>query len=294
MNTSIPRRRRLVHLLAATGVASALALSACGSDESASDDTTAAAPQDKAAATPAPTTAGTTAATTADTTEAEPADTTAGTASGDGADATAVCDSVIELDQTVPTGQATKEQANELLDTAIGAADADTASMLTAFQEAVQPVLDDPEGEPPEEFFVQYSELLGWVGENCDVATIDVHAEEYHFMGLPEELDADYYIVNFTNDGNEAHELGVARINDDVTLTIDELLALPEAESDTMIQFIGGIFAPPGATTVGSLTLTEPGRYGAVCFIPTGTTADAEGTGPPHAMQGMVQEFTVA
>jgi len=166
--------------------------------------------------------------------------------------------------------------------------------MLTTFQELLQPVLDDPEAEPSDEFFAQFTEVLTWVGENCDVETIDVTAAEYQFTGLPEELDAGYYIVNFTNDGNELHELVAVRINDDVTLSVDELIALPEEEADTMIQFMSAAFAAPGDTTVASLNLEAPGRYAVVCFIPTGTTMDAEGTGAPHAMEGMTQEITVS
>jgi len=267
-------------LLAASAVA-ALVLAGCGSDDDESDDTTA-----ESTATPADTTADTGADTPADTT----GDSTAG--SGD-TDAQAVCDNLIELDQTVPTGQATPDEANATLDEAIAAADEETAALLTDFQAALQPVLDDPESEPSDEFFGQYSAMLGWVGENCDVTTLDVHAEEYHFVGLPEELEAGYYIVNFVNDGNEAHELGVARVNDDVTMSVDELLELPEEESDTMVEFVGGMFAPPGATSVGSLTLTDPGRFAAVCFVPVGSVGETEGTGAPHFTQGMVHEFAV-
>jgi len=215
-------------------------------------------------------------------------------AESDDTDVQTVCDNVIELDQTVPAGQATKDEANATLDEAIASADEETAAMLTTFQELLQPVLDDPEAEPSDEFFTQFTEVLGWVGANCDVETIDVTAAEYQFTGLPEDLDAGYYIVNFTNDGNELHELVAVRINDDVTLSVEELLALPEEEADTMIQFMSAAFAAPGDTTVASLNLVEPGRYAVVCFVPTGTTMDAEGTGPPHAMEGMTQEMTVA
>lgn len=281
MNKCFPIHHRFRRTLLAAGAASVLVLAGCGSDDDESDDTTA-----ESTATPADTTADTGADTPADTT----GDSTAG--SGD-ADAQAVCDNLIELDQTVPTGQATPDEANATLDEAIAAADEETAALLTDFQAALQPVLDDPESEPSEEFFGQYSAMLGWVGENCDVATLDVHAEEYHFVGLPEELEAGYYIVNFVNDGNEAHELGVARVNDDVTMSVDELLELPEEESDTMVEFVGGMFAPPGATSVGSLTLTDPGRFAAVCFVPVGSVGETEGTGAPHFTQGMVHEFTV-
>jgi hypothetical protein len=290
VNKCLHIHHRFPRKLLAAGAAAALVLAGCGSDDAESDDATAdTAAESTATADTTATPADTTAETTADTT----AETTGDTAAGSGDNQT-VCDNLIELDQTVPTGQATPEEANAGLDEAIAAADEETAALLTDFQTALQPVLDDPEGEPSDEFFGQYSAMLSWVGENCDVETLDVTAEDYHFVGIPEELAGDYYIVNFVNDGNEPHELGVARINDDVALSVDELLALPEEESDTMIEFIGGMFAMPGESSVGSLTLTDPGRFVAACSVPIGTTADAEGTGAPHFTQGMAHEFTVS
>ena len=53
-----------------------------------------------------------------------------------------------------------------------------------------------------------YSDAIAWAGEICDVAeSLDVIADDYHFDGIPEELAAGYYIVNFSNEGNEAHEI---------------------------------------------------------------------------------------
>jgi hypothetical protein len=55
----------------------------------------------------------------------------------------------------------------------------------------------------------------------------------------------------------------------------------------------------PGAV-VGDGTLTEPGRYAIVCFLPVGAhddVLDAEGPpesdAPPHVSQGMFAELVV-
>ena len=61
-------------------------------------------------------------------------------------------------------------------------------------------------------------------------------------------------------------------------------------------------FASPGQSGYTATDLS-PGRYIALCFLPTGATpeamAEAEASGhemetPPHAMMGMTHEFTVA
>ena len=60
-----------------------------------------------------------------------------------------------------------------------------------------------------------------------------------------------------------------------------------------MITTVGGAFAQPGGKT-GLVADLTAGDYVAVCFIPVGTTSlDSTSEGPPHAMQGMVAEFTV-
>ena len=64
-------------------------------------------------------------------------------------------------------------------------------------------------------------------------------------------------------------------MNDDVTLTTEELLQLPEEEVFTMITMVGSANAAPGTTGHGVMDLT-PGRYVAVCPIPQGLTPEVE------------------
>ncbi len=138
------------------------------------------------------------------------------------------------------------------------------------------------------------ADTIAWAGENCDVDTYDVTAVDYGFEGLPDELSAGYTVVDFANEGTEMHEMFALRYNDDTTETIDELFELPEEEAFSKITPVNAGFAPPGESSTVSLNLTEPGRYAIVCFIPVGTVGDAQGEGPPHFTQGMIQEFTVS
>jgi hypothetical protein len=68
---------------------------------------------------------------------------------------------------------------------------------------------------------------------------------------------------------------------------IEELLADPEMQEAGPAP-VAVAFAPPGemATALADL---DPGSYYAACFIPVGGAED----GPPHAMEGMIAEFTV-
>ncbi len=145
---------------------------------------------------------------------------------------------------------------------------------------------------------------------NDDAAgeTVVVTAVDYGFEGLPETVPAGTKI-SLVNAGNEPHEFVAIRIPDDETRSVEELVQLPEEEAAavfgasepaTVILAASGETDVPGPV-VGDGTLTEPGRYAIVCFLPVGSDNSIlesdgpppEGEAGPHAMQGMVAELTV-
>ena len=90
----------------------------------------------------------------------------------------------------------------------------------------------------------------------------------------------------------QSHELALASIPEGVT--VDEVIqsfATTEGQGLPGVEFIAGTGAEPGQKS--NLVFTEPlaaGRYLMICFRPD--TAEApEGT--PHALKGMVKDFTV-
>jgi hypothetical protein len=131
--------------------------------------------------------------------------------------------------------------------------------------------------------------------DTCGWPSHDVTATEYSFADVPDEMPAGPTSFELSNEGTEVHEILLARKNDGVTDSAEELLALPEEEAMAKVTMLGSpAFAPPGATDYVVVDL-EPGDYVAVCFIPMGMT-DVDGPppeGPPHFTQGMVAEFTV-
>ncbi len=164
------------------------------------------------------------------------------------------------------------------------------------------------------EFEAAYAEVIEYMKANCGYAEVDAVASEYEFEGVPAEIPAGGTIFSLENAGEQVHELAVMRINDDVTLTVEELLALPEEEGMSMVTPAAFAFAFPGTVSYGTGDLTS-GRYFAVCFMPDGMTPEVmmqleeagvdgpEDTipedlgielGPPHFTKGMVHEFTVA
>lgn len=143
-------------------------------------------------------------------------------------------------------------------------------------------------------------------------AVVEVTAVDYGYEDLPSTIEAGTQLSLTNASANEIHELVAFRLADDETRSIDELVALPPEE---LLGLVGPeptmvLLAPPDGeqiAAVGDGTVSEPGRYGVICVIPTGAdpveyleaAAESEGGppqvdgGPPHITQGMFAEFVV-
>jgi plastocyanin len=148
--------------------------------------------------------------------------------------------------------------------------------------------------------------------------TLDVGGVEYAFTNLPTSVPVGTSLT-FTNNGAEVHEMVLVRIADGVTESLEELLAMDAEGRDPMeeglVEMVGDmpLFAAPGTTAEGTLTLESEGRHVVLCFIPQGLTdmsvleqlgpeanpedmppeVQAIMANPPHFALGMIQEFTV-
>jgi hypothetical protein len=123
----------------------------------------------------------------------------------------------------------------------------------------------------------------------CGYSTVEVAGVDYAFEGVPESIAAGPTAFVFTNEApEEFHEIGVFRINDDETRSVEEILQLPEEEQMELATPVTFAFAPPGGSFTAFADL-ESGRYAALCFIPVGGGED----GPPHFTEGMFAEFQV-
>lgn len=117
---------------------------------------------------------------------------------------------------------------------------------------------------------------------------LEVEAVDYAFEGLPDSVPAGTKLTLTNTSEVEAHELVAFRIPDGETRSVEELLALPEEELMSMMSGPPAtvLLAPPAGgeqvAAVGDGTLTEPGRYALVCFVPTGADPAAlmEESGP--------------
>ena len=214
-------------------------------------------------------------------------------------DAGAFCEAEIELESAI--GAEDAEAIGPAFEAVSDAAPEDIADAVdTAVAEAERFLAED--SDPTPKFEAAYAEMMTFMKEECGYTDLALTTTEYNFAGLPGEVDAGPAVVTIENLGQEFHEVALMRINDDVTESVEELLALPQEEAEAKVANVASGFAPPGATGYTAADLT-PGRYVAMCFVPQGFTMEAmeqmesggaEPDGQPHAMLGMVHEFTVA
>jgi hypothetical protein len=138
--------------------------------------------------------------------------------------------------------------------------------------------------------------------ENCGWERVDVTATNYAFGGVPNQLRAGATSFELANNGSEHHEMVIFRKNDDTRETFDQLLALPEEEAEKKVTFVAATDAMPREDGVYTIANLRAGQYAMVCFIPVGSTPEAEKAaeeskqeiqGPPHFTRGMKSEFTV-
>jgi hypothetical protein len=134
--------------------------------------------------------------------------------------------------------------------------------------------------------------------------SITVTARDQYFAGLPMSLPVGSRL-RMANTGTEVHQMVIARRIDGVAKSWDELLADPDPVGAGFVELVGQLFAAPGESAAGEITIPRPGDYFAVCFVPQGITvipdpaatpdpeASAVPLGPAHYRLGMRQEFRV-
>lgn len=144
-----------------------------------------------------------------------------------------------------------------------------------------------------------------------DEMTITIEGVDYGFTNVPETVAAGTKLGFANTSSVELHELVAFRV--DTEQPLEQLLQQPPEQLEaTLGAPVTVMLQPPGApepiVAVGDGTLTEPGRYVLMCFIPIGAdpaeylaAVEAAGGGkpegvaggPPHFTAGMVAELTV-
>jgi hypothetical protein len=190
--------------------------------------------------------------------------------------------------------QAAEDSAPDEIADAVGTMVSESQALAAEAEAA-----GEAEGPPPmpsEEFFAASVEVGDYIGDNCDLGALDVTATDYAFGGIPETVPAGTTLLTFANDGTEFHEAVVMQIAEGEERPFEELMALPEEEAMALVTNKAFVFTPPDAETYVTAEL-DPGRYVAICFVPTGATPEALASGATldesdgHFMHGMVSEF---
>jgi hypothetical protein len=177
------------------------------------------------------------------------------------------------------------------VDTLIAETSDDLDDAVTTYGEAIVAAMSGDEAAMASPEFAPAAEEVGAAATgSCEtVATLDVTGVDFAFEGLPEQLEAGRIGIDFTNGTttDEEHEMLVLQRIGDSDDSVDELLELPEEELFSKVAPVAVTYADQAGGTHHALVDLEAGDYIAICMIPTA------GEGPPHALNGMVTEFTV-
>jgi hypothetical protein len=172
------------------------------------------------------------------------------------------------------------------------AASGDLRAAATTYGDALLAGFDgDQDAMSSPEFKTADAAIGRAVLASCDtVADLEVSGIDFAFEGIPDEIDAGRVSIEFTNDTEHAepHEMLLMKRVDGADEPVTELLELPEEELFGKVVPTAVAYADDAGGTNVALVDLEPGAYIAICMIPT------EGDGPPHAVNGMVDEFTVS
>jgi hypothetical protein len=197
-----------------------------------------------------------------------------------------------------------REELRPLADKVVASAPEDIEQEISVLSEGVTEleetgdfeVFEKPEFKEADEVVDEYTV------DNCGWNRVDVIATDYAFSGVSPELEAGVTAFEFANNGIEHHEMVIHRKNDGVTETFDQLRALPQDQAEQKVSFFGYADAQPNEEGGHAVADLKPGEYQIVCFLPVGSTSEAEKAaqdagreveGPPHFTRGMEMEFTV-
>jgi hypothetical protein len=210
-------------------------------------------------------------------------------------DNTAFCDQVLVVDREFNAPEPDPAALGAAFADLVAAAPPEIAAGAQQLATAVQ-TAGEAGGDPTED--PAFGEGLAAVGEyvftNCGWQSAEVDMSEYAFTGLPKSFTTGPVAIKLTNSGAEVHELQVLRIKSSKD-KLKKIVNLPEKKARKKVEILGNGFALPGETGYAFLDFTKSGNYGGVCFVPVGSTPDAEegGDGPPHAHEGMIEAFKV-
>lgn len=132
----------------------------------------------------------------------------------------------------------------------------------------------------------------GYYFKNCPGQKAAITGVDYAFGGVKQTYAAGATRFRFVNKGKEEHEMLIVKKKPGTTESFDQLLKLPQSQAQAKTVAVGQAEGSPGSTNYVAVNLAK-GDYLMLCSIPKGTTATKQGTGPPHFVLGMKQEFTV-
>ena len=106
----------------------------------------------------------------------------------------------------------------------------------------------------------------------CGYGQISITATDNAYHGIPATIGTGAVGLTLNNQGRDAHQVLIVRINDGVTEPFSTLLDLPPDQRMQSATALGSVEVDPGQVGTLFLRLT-PGRYGVGDFLSQGSTS---------------------
>jgi uncharacterized cupredoxin-like copper-binding protein len=116
-------------------------------------------------------------------------------------------------------------------------------------------------------------------------AAVTVTATDYK-LDLPSSIPAGAVAIHLANHGKELHQAQLVRLEDGKTVADLEKAMKANGPMPSWMKFVGGPNGIAPGQEVTSTASLAPGRYAALCLIPSPD-------GVSHLMKGMIQPFEV-
>lgn len=205
----------------------------------------------------------------------------AGASVGSKADPQKVCDAI-------ESNPETPKQELAAIRLAQTGKNPELTKVLAAMEKAAQKAVKTKSSAPTETkaYSDNLKQLFEFAYRDCTDVQVEATLDDAGFSGVPASVEAGSLGVKVTNETDAEVGFGLVRVDDDNTLSTDEIVAAifaSEEEEPEGVTFVGGGGASPNDAgyTLGDV---DAGRYILVAF------GDSEDAGTPVG----VAEFTVS
>ena len=213
------------------------------------------------------------------------------------ADLTTWCAAMQEVDLRIAalsSGAGDPAATGAAIDTAEDAAPPEIAAAVDELASYNRKIVADAEAAgsetpasapaiPPDSYFTAAAEAGTFMAANCDFGAVEVTATEYSFSGLDGDIAPGTTLLQFTNDGDEYHEVDIEKLADGEERSATELQDLMQTAPDQAAALLTPVASDVRAAEVCDVRDLRSGARPVPGHVPRARRCDAGGVAERYA-----------